>query len=125
IRQLKRQVDRYQTEIDSLAEQISENNQQVRVLKDNGLYKEVKDFQAIYSDEDQAVIEKRRRTLQFKIEGIEQSYGKIVAEYEQAERDIKREQDTMDRLVRDHDDIDVEMTFPVGGERLLERTRKD
>lgn len=87
----------------------------------------VKDFKRIeiYIDEAKDVVMKRREDLDFKIKGIQQTYGEIVAKYEQAEKDIVRVKIEMERLEGAHDAIDTEMVFLVEGERLLERARAD
>ena len=125
ISQLNREIGRYETDKLRLDEAISDNERDLYMIKENDLYKEVNEERPIYTDEDRAVILKRRENLQYQIRGIQQAYGELVAKYEQAEKEIAREQRIIEGLVRDHKNIDVQMTFPVNGERLLERARED
>lgn len=124
IRQLHREVVRYEEEIEDLNAQIRDHKNQIDNIKANPFYEEVKNLQPVYTDEAEVVLRERIQDLKFKIKGIETQYGEIVAKYEQAEKDIAREQAAMDTILRDHPEIETHMIFPVDGKRWVDRMRE-
>src|SRR5690625_1393971 len=106
-------------------DRINDQRSSMEIVKADAVYHEVKSFQPVYTDESKTVMMERREELHYKIRGIQQTYGEIVAKYEQAEKDIARAQGEMIDVVKTNEDMDREMAFPVDGVHALERTRED
>src|SRR5690625_85878 len=121
----KRALSRYEDEKELITDRMNDYRQEKVVIQSNPIYKKVKDFQAIFTDEPKAVIMDRRHQLELEIHGIQQSYSKIVTEIEHGKKDIQRMEAEINDLLQFYDEIDKEMEFPVDGVRLLERTQKD
>ncbi|PAV30774.1 hypothetical protein CIL05_03360 [Virgibacillus profundi] len=122
-RQLKRELSSYEADKRTINELISGNQDEIRITKADSVYNEVKGFQPQYTDDAKSVIMERRKSLQLKIHGIQQSYGEIVEKHKQTEKDIVRVKAEIKDILNEHEEIDAGMVFPADGKRLLERIR--
>ena len=124
IRSLERALDQCKEDIQHITDRIIDIEHDKRIVKADAIYQEVQTYQAIFTDEAKAVIMERREELNYRLRGIQQQYGEIRAKYEEAEKDVRRVEAAMVDLVRSHEEIDTDMTFPIDGDRIIERTRE-
>lgn len=124
IRKNGHSLDRYQTEEQFIDEQMTEKRQAIAVIHDHPVYKEVKVFDPIFTDEAEEVMMDRRQQIELAIHGIQQSYRDIVTRKEQAEKDIARINDDIQELFLSYQGIDETIGYPVDGDQVLARTRE-
>src|SRR5699024_8216720 len=118
---MKRTIDRYDVDIALLTEQISDNRQQINIIKAGELYQAVTDTRARFTDESLEVMRERRETILFEIRGIEREHGEIRAKLEAAIDNISRTKTALQTFKRDYDAVDESFTFPVDGDQQITR----
>lgn len=124
LQNLVTEIERYKEEISLLDENIREQKWQLENEKASELFKEVKSERPIFQGEEKAVILERRKSLEFEIRGIRESYDAIHVRLEGVQNDIEREQKVMAELLQENEQIDVDMDVPVDTERRIEQTRE-
>src|SRR5690625_2083043 len=100
LQNLVTEIERYEEEISILDENIREQKWQLESEKASELFKEVKGERPIFQGEEKAVILERRKSLEFEIRGIRESYDAIHVRLEGVQNDIEREQKVMAELLQ-------------------------
>lgn len=122
---VKRQIKRYDDEIDILNEEKGKADTGLKLIVGNADYQAVKDMTPVFTGEEKEVILARRQSLELELYNIETSYREIKAEINHAKENMKRITDEMKQLKEEQENrIDEELVFPPNGAALMEALQK-
>lgn len=117
------ELRRYEETVKDYQEDINELKWEINSLMDAEQFRRLRKIHPIYTEDTKEVIQTRREKLQLQIHGIEQGYGELKARYEECIKNIEREEQALKNYLRENEQINIEMTFPIDGERKIEQAR--
>lgn len=123
LKQIDRQVDRYNQDIKELEARKQGLKSRVIFIEDDKDYQAVKHLKPLFTGEEKIVILQRRQELTFAIRKIQSSYSELITKRDHEKKHIDRIEKAMVEIHDTHEDLETKIEFPPDGEHLLEQLR--
>ncbi|WP_404406441.1 hypothetical protein [Jeotgalibacillus malaysiensis] len=120
-KRIKLQRSKFEEELDHLKEEVSDKTFLRQQLENDTLFQKVKDTVPAYTSASRDILADQFEDLLIKLKGISKQRSEVEANLSFEKKTVKREQEAIEDLQREHTNLDETLVFPLDGKVRMER----